>query len=240
MNILINNLNKKYLDKTILKDINLDIKNINSVGIIGSSGCGKSTLLRLLAGIEEPEPNSGNINIDNISPILNKKIFQEKIGFVFQQHNLFPHLTIQQNITIILEKIKKVSKEQALVKSNELLQDLSMLEHKDKFPYQVSGGQAQRASIARALSTNPSLIFMDEPTASLDPQLTYEVLQSIIKLKETGIDFIFVTHEMKFLKEFADYFIYINQGEIIEHGAISKLDNPETKFLQDFLEPHLR
>lgn len=237
MNIRVNDLSKKYHQQVVLQNICLDLKDVSSVGIIGSSGCGKSTLLRLLSGIEEVD--SGDILVDDLSPVLEKKKFQEKIGMVFQQHNLFPHLTLEKNITLILEKIKKMDKKTAVDKAQDLLEQLYLLEHKDKLPSQVSGGQAQRTSIARALATDPELIFMDEPTAALDPQLTYEVLQSVEKLKEKGINFVFVTHEMKFLQGFADYFIFIHQGEIAEQGRVAQLENPKTRLLNEFLEPHL-
>lgn len=236
MNLKVVDLCQKYNQQTILQNISLDLKDISSVGIIGSSGCGKSTLLRLLSGVESP--NSGEIKINGISPVLEKKQFQEKIGMVFQQHNLFPHLSLEKNITLILEKIKKLDKKTATEKAQDLLSQLYLLEHKDKLPSEVSGGQAQRTSIARALATDPDLIFMDEPTAALDPQLTYEVLQSVEKLKAKGIHFIFVTHEMKFLRGFADYFIYIHQGEVVEQGEVAQLENPKTPLLQEFLKPH--
>lgn len=220
----------------MLENIEFSVENVASVGIIGSSGCGKSTLLRLLAGIEDPF--SGDIWINGVSPSKNKKELQEKISFVFQHHNLFPHLTIERNITLLLEKIKGIDKKTSFQRAEEVLEELFMVEHKDKLPSQVSGGQAQRASIARALSTNPEMIFLDEPTAALDPQLTYEVLQSVEKLKEKGIEFIFVTHEMKFLQKFADYFIYVQEGKIHEYGDISILENPKTEELRHFLKPH--
>lgn len=236
MNISVEHLGKDYGKSTVLKDLTFSLENISSLGIIGSSGCGKSTLLRQLAGIEDPD--HGKITIDGLSPISQKKEFQEKIGVVFQRHNLFPHLSIEKNITLILEKIKKQDKETAKKQAEKLLTQLFMDKQKDKLPSEVSGGQAQRASIARALATEPELIFLDEPTAALDPQLTQEVLQAVDQLKTSGISFIFITHEMKFLRNFADYFIYMNEGTIVEHGNITQLDKPETTELELFLKPH--
>lgn len=233
LNITVKELHKTYGKDVIFQDLSFSLENISSLGIIGASGCGKSTLLRQLAGIENPD--SGEILVDGCSPILDKKAFQEKIGVVFQRHYLFPHLSILKNITLILEKIKKMSKEEAEVKAEQLLAQLFMEKQKDKRPDQVSGGQAQRASIARALATDPELIFLDEPTAALDPQLSYEVLQAVAQLKSTGIHFIFVTHEMKFLRDFADYFLFLQGGEIAEQGAISQLDHPKTEDLRKFL-----
>ncbi|MFI3174214.1 MAG: ATP-binding cassette domain-containing protein [Bacillota bacterium] len=237
MKLVVKNLCKSYDTSEIFTNLNFSLDGVSAVGIIGGSGCGKSTLLRQLAGIETPD--SGEIFINDMSPITQKKEYQEKIGVVFQQHNLFPHLTIEKNITLLLEKIKKIDKQTAKEKTHAILSELFMLEQKDKLPAQISGGQAQRASIARALATDPEIIFLDEPTAALDPQLTFEVFQSIEKLKDTGIDFIFVTHEMRFLKRFADYFIFVDKGKIIEQGNISELETPKTSQLQEFLQPHL-
>ncbi|MFI3326479.1 MAG: ATP-binding cassette domain-containing protein [Clostridia bacterium] len=234
MNIKLENIFKSYPNSdNVLNDVSIDVKNISCVGIIGESGCGKSTLLRQLAGIENPD--NGEIEINNLSPIKQKKLFQTKIGVVFQQHNLFPHLSIHKNITLILEKILKQSKAKANARADEVLKQLFIFEQKDKKPNEISGGQAQRASIARALATYPELIFLDEPTAALDPVLTGEVLKSVTELKNNGIEFIFVTHEISFLKEFADYIIFLKSGEICEHGNISCLQNPKTNELQDFL-----
>lgn len=159
-----------------------------------------------------------------------------KIGVVFQQHNLFPHLSIHRNITLILEKILKQKKDEASARADEVLKQLFIYNEKDKKPSAISGGQAQRASIARAMATNPSLIFLDEPTAALDPILTDEVLKSLRELKSRGIEFIFVTHEIGFLKEFADYIIFLKDGEICEEGHVSRLQNPQTKELSKFLK----
>ncbi|ONI47761.1 polar amino acid ABC transporter ATP-binding protein, partial [Candidatus Epulonipiscioides saccharophilum] len=157
MHIKINNLTKVYGVSTVIDDLNLEISEINSIGIIGESGCGKSTLLRLLSGIEDPE--NGNIMINELSPIINKKEFQRKIGVVFQKHNLFPHLSVHDNIELILHKVKKHSKKECRYKIARLLRQLRITNEANKKPAEISGGQAQRASIARALATNPSLIF---------------------------------------------------------------------------------
>ncbi|ONI45323.1 polar amino acid ABC transporter ATP-binding protein [Candidatus Epulonipiscioides gigas] len=234
MKIKIDSITKVYGKTTILDNISLDIDNINSLGIIGESGCGKSTLLRLLSGIEEPE--EGEILINDISPIVKKKEFQSKIGVVFQKHNLFPHLSVYNNIALILHKIKKIDKLETDKKINALLKQLRISNEANKKPSEISGGQAQRASIARALSTNPSLIFLDEPTAALDPLMTQEVLKAITSLKKDGRHFIFVTHEMHFLKDFADYFIFLKQGKVIEQGDRALLNNPQSAELKEFLK----
>lgn len=235
MNIKVQELFKSY-PKTdqVLTNITMELKNVSCIGIIGESGCGKSTLLRQLAGIEDPD--RGSIEINGESPITDKKAFQSKIGVVFQQHNLFPHLTIHKNITLILEKILKQNKQDASKRADEVLKQLFIYNERDKKPAEISGGQAQRASIARALATNPQLIFLDEPTAALDPILTGEVLKAVTDLKNKGISFIFVTHEIAFLKNFADYILFLKDGSICEQGMVSCLENPKTLELQEFLK----
>ncbi len=233
MNLCIRNLTKEYEKVPVLQDISIHLQSVKSLGIIGESGCGKSTLLRQLAGIEEP--NKGEIFINQLSPMLQKREFQDNIAYVFQKHNLFPHLTVQKNISLILEKIKGFSKEEANKRTSEVLSLLRIEKEAHKKPHQISGGQAQRASIARALSANPELIFLDEPTAALDPLLTEEVLSSVTELKNSGIEFIFVTHEIEFLKDFADYVIFMDHGNIVEHGDISCLSYPKTDQLRNFL-----
>ena len=153
---------------------------------------------------------------------------------MFQKHNLFPHLTLRKNILLILEKIKRVV-QRAELKASGLLDQFHLTEQADKLPRHVSGGQAQRASIARALCTEPDLLFLDEPTVALDPILTGEVLEAITELKHLGKDCVFVTHEIDFLKKFADYFVFMDQGEIVEHGPTGLLESPETKKLAAFL-----
>ncbi len=234
MELKINNLTKNYGVHGVLKNLNLDVKECSSIGIIGESGCGKSTLLRQLSGIEDPD--SGDISINGVSPTTQKKEFLPRISVVFQKHNLFPHLSIKKNISLILRKIKKRDKAEAEETAMALLKRLSIDEQADKRPSEVSGGQAQRASIARALATNPEILFLDEPTAALDPILTQEVLDAVISLKNDGRDFIFVTHEMSFLKEFADYVIFMKNGEILEHGNRECLVSPKTSELAQFLK----
>ncbi len=233
MILRLDNICKDY-DKEILKNVSIDIDGYSAVAIIGASGCGKSTLLRLLSAIELPESGSIQINSDIVDED-NLSVFQKKIGFVFQKHNLFPHLTLKKNITLILEKTRGYSKNEADNIATDILTKLRLDDQMDKLPRHVSGGQSQRASIARALSTNPDLLILDEPTASLDPILTHEVLDVIRNLRDMGKDFIFVTHEIEFVKKFADYFVFMDEGEIIEHGKIKNIENPQTDKLKRFL-----
>ncbi len=233
MNINIENVTKSYDNVEVLKQLNIQIQGKKAIGIIGESGCGKSTLLRQLAGIESVD--EGSISINGQSPNVDKKNFQSKIGYVFQKHNLFPHLSVRNNILLILNKIRKMDVKLAEEKVQSVLNMLKLENEANKKPNQISGGQAQRASIARALASDPELIFLDEPTAALDPILTHEVLKSVKELKKTGIEFIFITHEIDFLKEFADYVIFMKDGHIVEHGDITLLQQPKSAFLHEFL-----
>lgn len=219
-------------DVEVLTELNLILENHSSVAIIGVSGSGKSTLIRLMSGLEKP--SSGEIRINDYD--VNDEAYRKKIGFVFQNHNLFPHLTLKQNITLVLEKTRGMEKELASETALKYLSLLHLDDQVNKLPKNVSGGQAQRASIARALSVNPDIIFLDEPTSSLDPILTHEVLTAVEELKGLGKDFIFVTHVMSFVKDFADYVIYMDQGKIVEQGPPSILDNPEHESLKEFMK----
>jgi len=219
----------KDYDHRVLDHLNIDVDH-KSVAIIGPSGCGKSTLLRLLAGIEFPQRGEIRVGQWDITRE-NIKAYQRTIGLVFQKHNLFPHLTIRRNITLILEKTRGMDKKQAEKRADELIALLHLEGEKDKKPDKVSGGQAQRGSIARALCTDPELLLLDEPTASLDPILTHEVLMAIKDLRALGKDFIFVTHEIAFVKSFAEYVIFIDNGVIVEHGDVDILTSPKTEGL---------
>ena len=228
----------KYYDRKILDDLSLELKDIHALGIIGESGCGKSTLLRLLAGMEKPEKGSVWVNGTLLQGKAVKE-YQKEIGYVFQKHNLFPHLSVKENIVLILNKIKKMPRPEAEQKAETMLKKVRLEAAMDKKPDAVSGGQAQRASIARALATDPQMIFLDEPTAALDPILTGEVLRVIQELKGSGKDFIFVTHELKFLKNFADYILFMDQGKIVEKGSVACLDAPQTERLKNFVKGEL-
>jgi len=234
MHIKLENISKRY-DVDVLKNISIDIDGYKTVAIIGKSGCGKSTLLRMMTGIESPD--SGQIVMNNKEVGKeNMRAYQDDISLVFQQHNLFPHLTLLQNITIILDKVKRISSEESEEIATKLLKQLHLGNELYKRPRFVSGGQAQRASIARALATDPKIVFMDEPTAALDPILTKEVLDAVLDLKETGTKFVFVTHELSFVKRFAEYVIFMDEGNILEEGPVAILNNPKTEDLKQFLQ----
>ena len=219
-------------DKEILKNINLNLEGHKSIAIIGVSGSGKSTLLRLLSGLERP--TDGTILVNNLD--VSSQEYKKSIGFVFQNHNLFPHLTLERNISLVLEKTRGFSKIAAKNKAINYLSLLHLGEQIKKLPKNVSGGEAQRAAIARALALDAKIIFLDEPTSSLDPILTDEVLSAIENLKDSGKTFVFVTHVMSFVKDFADYVLYMEEGEIIEQGLPEILDNPKSESLKLFME----
>jgi polar amino acid transport system ATP-binding protein len=230
MKLNLSNLSHSY-DVEVLHNLNFALENHTSLAIIGVSGSGKSTLIRLMSGLEIP--TEGSIQIDGYD--VQDPEYRKQVGFVFQNHNLFPHLTLKRNITLVLEKTRGFEKEQAEETALKYLELLHLDDQVNKLPKHVSGGQAQRASIARALSINPDVIFLDEPTSALDPILTHEVLTAIEELKDLGKQFIFVTHVMSFVKDFADYVIFMDDGYIVEHGAPSILDQPKTKALQEFM-----
>lgn len=231
MKIDIKHLTHSY-DVEILKDLSVSLSGYQSVAIIGISGSGKSTLIRLLSGLEKP--TEGEIIVNDY--LVSDEAYRKKIGFVFQNHNLFPHLSLKENITLVLEKTRGYNKTLANDTAIKYLSMLHLGNQLDKRPKNVSGGEAQRASIARALSINPDIIFLDEPTASLDPILSYEVLTAVKELKTLGKDFIFVTHVMSFVKDFADFVIYMNEGKIIEMGTPDILDHPKSESLKLFME----
>lgn len=230
MIIDIQNISHSY-DVEVLHQLNFYLKGYKSVAIIGISGSGKSTLLRLMSGLEAP--TSGRIYMDEHD--VSQPEYKKNIGFIFQSHNLFPHLTLLDNITIILEKTRGMNKVEAKAIAEKYLNLLHLGDQMHKAPKNVSGGQAQRASIARALSTNPETIFMDEPTASLDPILTYEVLSAVEELRDLGKNFVFVTHVLSFVRDFADYVIFMDKGNICEHGTPDILDHPKTNALKEFM-----
>lgn len=230
MKLNINNISHSY-DIEVLHDINFKLEQYKSIAIIGVSGSGKSTLIRIMSGMEQP--TSGNVVINDMD--VQSEEYRKKVGFVFQNHNLFPHLSLKRNITLVLEKTRGQTKVEAEETAMKYLDLLHLGDQVKKLPKNVSGGQAQRASIARALSINPDIVFLDEPTSSLDPILTHEVLTAIEDLRVLGKEFVFVTHVMSFVKDFADYVIFMYQGKIIEHGLPSILDSPTTTELKEFM-----
>lgn len=230
MKVELNGLTHRY-DVDVLRDLSITIEGYTSIAIIGVSGSGKSTLLRILSGLERPTQGSVKVNEHDVTA----SEYRKSVGFVFQSHNLFPHLTLLQNITLVLEKTRGFTKSEAHEQAEKYLSLLHLSDQAHKLPRNVSGGQAQRASLARALSVKPEVIFLDEPTSALDPVLTYEVLSAIKELRELGMEFVLVSHVMSFVHDFADYVVFMKNGEIAEHGTPAILENPQTEALRDFM-----
>ena len=223
--IRIVNLMKKYGENVILKDISLSITPGEAVSIIGPSGSGKSTLLRCINGLEVI--SGGHIYIDDMDiadPNLNIDKLRERVGMVFQSFNLFPHLTVLENITLAPVTLKKITKQKALEKAEELLKKVGLSDKGSVYPSSLSGGQKQRVAIARAMAMEPEAILFDEPTSALDPEMVGEVLQVMKSLANEGMTMIVVTHEMGFAREVCDRVIFMADGEIVEEGV------PETVF----------
>jgi polar amino acid transport system ATP-binding protein len=230
MKVELNGLTHRY-DVDVLRDLSITIERYSSIAIIGVSGSGKSTLLRILSGLERPTQGGVKVNEHDVTATQ----YRNSVGFVFQSHNLFPHLTLLQNITLVLEKTRGFTKSEAHEQAEKYLSLLHLSDQAHKLPRNVSGGQAQRASLARALSVKPEVIFLDEPTSALDPVLTYEVLSAIKELRELGMEFVLVSHVMSFVHDFADYVVFMKDGEIAEHGTPAILENPQTEALRDFM-----
>lgn len=242
MDIEIKNLNKTFKSFHAIKNLNLSLKNINSLGIIGPSGGGKSTLLRILTGLLPFD--SGEIYINNFKVDFNDKSildYRKNIGVVFQSYNLFPHLTALQNIVLPLNKVHKVPIELCIDKANYYLKKFNLFEHKDKYPRNLSGGQLQRISIIRTLCLNPKIIFLDEPTSALDPSFTKEVLNTILSLKDENKEYIIVTHELAFVQKSCEYILFIENGEISHKDYTENFFNKihENKSLNKFIDSTL-
>ena len=239
--IKIQGLHKSFGELTVLKDISVEVEQGKVVVVIGPSGSGKSTFLRCMNVLERPEKGTIEINgqqLDFGSKISPKKIaeFRHLTGMVFQSYNLFPHLTVIENVIEGLLTVKKVPRQEAIARGEALLQKVGLLSHKDFYPYQLSGGQSQRVAIARALSMEPKVMLFDEPTSALDPELVQEVLLVMKELAKEGMTMIVVTHEMKFAREAADEVIFFDQGSIIEQGSPSAIFTaPEKERTKQFL-----
>ncbi|NLY76500.1 MAG: amino acid ABC transporter ATP-binding protein [Tissierellia bacterium] len=240
--IRIENLNKYFGDKHVLKNINLEIKKGEVVALIGPSGSGKSTLIRCIDYLEEPTSGSIFIKGENIAKA-GKGIdrIRQSIGMVFQHFNLFPHKTVMENITLAPVLTGKLTKKEAENKALELLKIMDLVDKKDVYPNSLSGGQKQRIAIARSLAMDPEIMLFDEATSALDPEMVGEVLSVMKYLAETGMTMIVVTHEMAFAKQVADRVIFMADGEIIEeNSAVELFENPQNPRTKDFLSKVLQ
>lgn len=231
------NLKKSFGSNEVLKGIDLEVAEGEVVCIIGPSGSGKSTLLRCLNKLEEVTNNHVLIDGKDITEKttdINK--VREEIGMVFQHFNLFPHLSVMDNITLAPVELKRENKEAAKVKAVELLETVGLSEKADAFPSSLSGGQKQRVAIARALAMNPEIMLFDEPTSALDPEMVGDVLEVMKKLAKQGMTMVVVTHEMGFAREVGHRVIFMDGGYIVEEGTPAEVfGNPQNPRTQDFL-----
>lgn len=246
----VKNLSKSFGRLNVLKDISFEVEKGQVVAIIGPSGSGKSTLLRCINELEKAD--GGLINVCGVSmlapddkgncvyaPPKTLRDIRLKIGLVFQNFNLFPHMNVLRNITEAPVRVLKMSKKDAEQKGLELLEKMGLKEKSNAYPCELSGGQQQRVSIARSLALNPDILFFDEPTSALDPELTGEILKVIRELADENMTMVIVTHEMAFARDVANYVLFMDGGVIIEEGTpedvFSNTSNERTKqFLQRF------
>ncbi|MHC5249697.1 amino acid ABC transporter ATP-binding protein [Enterococcus sp. LJL90] len=236
--ILVKNLIKKYGENTVLNDINVAIAEGDVVCVIGPSGSGKSTFLRCLNRLEEA--TSGDIVIDGthlLDKDTNINLVRQHIGMVFQHFNLFPHLTVLQNIILAPTDVKKETKAEAEKRALKLLETVGLSDKKDVYPDSLSGGQKQRVAIARALAMKPDIMLFDEPTSALDPEMVGDVLNVMKKLAKQGMTMVIVTHEMGFAKEVANRVMFIDDGNFLEDGTPQQIfENPQNERTKDFLD----
>ena len=235
--IRVENLEKSFGDHQVIKGISTTICRGDVVAVIGPSGCGKSTFLRSMNCLEDPTGGRVTFERTNITDEdVDINLVREKIGMVFQQFNLFPNMTVRENIMLAPVKRKKMTKEEAAVKADELLDRIGLSDKADSYPAMLSGGQKQRIAIARALAMNPDVMLFDEPTSALDPEMVGEVLSLIKELAAEGMTMVIVTHEMGFAKEVANRVLFLNEGQIQEENTPEELfEHPKNARLQDFL-----
>ena len=241
MTIRVKNLNFFYGSSQALFDINLEANEGDTVVLLGPSGAGKSTLIRTLNLLEVPK--SGELSIANndfnlSNAMANPKAIRQlrqDVGMVFQQYNLWPHLTVIENLIEAPIKVRGVSENEAKADAMELLKRLRLEQLADRFPLHLSGGQQQRVAIARALMMKPQVLLFDEPTAALDPEITAQVVDIIKELQETGITQVVVTHEVNVAQKVATKVVYMEQGKIVEIGSADCFENPKTEQFKQYL-----
>ena len=234
----INNLRKSFGDEVVLQNISLSVPVHTATVFIGASGSGKSTLLRcinLLDGIDD-----GVIKLDGediTDPTVKSDQVRRKLGMVFQAFNLFPHMTVRQNITLAPIQVHGLSKDEANTRADELLIRFGLMEKADQYPDRLSGGQQQRVAIIRSIALRPRLLLLDEITSALDPVLVNEVLSTVRDLKNDGMTMVLATHEMGFAKQVADEVCYLESGQIVERGSAAQIiEEPKDKRTRDFLK----
>ena len=235
--IKVENLSKSFQGMEVLKEISVNINKGDVVCVIGPSGSGKSTFLRCLNMLEKPD--SGNIFFggeDLTNPKTNLNLHRQKMGMVFQQFNLFPHMTVLENLTCAPMMLKKVPREEAEAKALELLERVGLADRANSYPSKLSGGQKQRVAIVRALCMDPEVMLFDEPTSALDPEMVGEVLDVMKALARRGLTMVVVTHEMGFAREVSIRVLFLDDGVIAEEGSPDQIfDHPQCERLQSFL-----
>ena len=227
----------------VLRGVDLTVEKGDVVAILGPSGSGKSTFLRCLNRLEQPSDGQIFFEGEDLTHMPDRQLYsvRQKMGMVFQHFHLFPHLTIQKNITLAPVKLKRMTQAEADAKATELLQKVGLADKANQYPDQLSGGQKQRIAIARALAMNPDVMLFDEPTSALDPEMVGEVLELMRELADDGMTMIVVTHEMGFARHVSTHVIFLHQGKIEEEGAPEQLfGNPQSPRLQRFLKGSLK
>ncbi|SAK85281.1 amino acid ABC transporter ATP-binding protein [Caballeronia pedi] len=235
--VKVGDIHKSFGSNHVLKGVSFEIEKGEMIAVIGASGSGKSTALRCidrLETIDQGEIEVCGIRVDD--PKVDLHLLRREVGIVFQSYNLFPHLTVEENIMLALRHVKKMSRDEARRIAMNVLEQVGLGQKADAYPEQLSGGQQQRVAIARSLAMSPKVMLFDEVTSALDPQLTGEVLRVMEDLAADGMTMLLVTHEMAFAKRVADRIIYMHQGKVWEVGDGSMLDAPRTPELRAFLD----
>ena len=234
--IKVSHLNKRFGEHEVLSDISFSVEEGEVICIIGPAGSGKSTLLRCLNRLEEFQGGSIEVLGHDVGHVPDVNVFREEIGMVFQSFNLFPNYTARRNVTLAPIALKKMTKEEANKKADELLELVGLADKKEVYPATLSGGQKQRVAIARGLAMNPKIMLFDEPTSALDPEMVDEVLDVIRNLAAKGMTMVVVTHEMTFARDVADRVIFMEGGLIVEEGSPKEMfARPKTERCAKFL-----
>lgn len=238
----IRNIKKYFGAVCVLDDVSLDVAPSEVVAVIGRSGSGKSTMLRCINGLERIQEGSIEVAGHNIDPnSRDLRALRKDVGIVFQSYNLFPHLTVEENITLAPVVAKGLSKDEAKTVARDVLGRVGLAERADAYPDELSGGQQQRVAIARSLAMQPKVMLFDEVTSALDPELTGEVLKTMEELADAGMTMILVTHEMSFARQVADRTVFMHKGRVWEQGPSSELfASPQTPELQNFVASSLK
>ena len=236
--LTIEHLKKSFGDNVILDDVNLTVKQGEVIVIIGPSGCGKSTLLRCINALEPIQEGQILLDGEKIEPkSKNLTQLRQKIGMVFQSYDLFPNMTILNNLLLAPLKVQKRNKEEVKKEAEQLLDRVGLLDKKDNYPRQLSGGQKQRVAIVRAMLMYPEIMLLDEITAALDPEMVREVLQVVLELAKTGMTMLIVTHEMEFARKVANWVVFMEDGVIVEEGTSEEFfSHPKKERTRQFLQ----